>query len=150
MAWRGVWVVLAYVRASLSRGVRVVPTLHVESMAACVHVWVEGEEDEAGISKCERVGCRGGAAYVWLERQLAQVQIFSLQLSLASKRWDDPREAVTGMEEACCTQGTKGPLKRQGSRRAERRSVRKSGGHKLSQTSSMGQEEERAMNPSSV
>lgn len=53
------------------RGVRVVPTLHVRidgGLCVC---------REAGISKVnEWVACRGGAAYVWLERRLARSKSF--------------------------------------------------------------------------
>ena len=45
------WSLLMCVRRCRGRGMRVVSTLHVESMAICVQCGVEGEEEEAGISK---------------------------------------------------------------------------------------------------
>ena len=103
-SWRGVWVCLLMCvrRCHETGGVRVVPTLHVESMAACVCAcgWREREE-EAGISKGERVGCRGGAAYVWLERRLARSKSFlpSFDGAIQEKSDRDRRRSLLHKEQ---------------------------------------------------
>jgi len=73
-------------------------------LCVCMCGWREREE--AGISKCERVGCRGGVAYVWLERRLARSKSFlpSFDGAIQEKRDRDEKKKLAA-------QGTKGPLK---------------------------------------
>lgn len=67
-----------YVRASLSReGTGCACRSHAPRANRWRPVCVQGEWREAGISKVnEWVACRGGAAYVWVERRLARSKSF--------------------------------------------------------------------------